>query len=652
MAVRRLTMALFLTLAVLFDLSSGAALARGDDPAGQVATARRAAQAPLAAATWVSSGLNGTSPQGLAVDPRTPTTMYAATVSGVFKSTDGGRTWRGGQGTTLAWVFTVEIDPNNSSILYAGTANDGIFKSTDGGATWHASNTGLIAPDIYAITVAPSNSNVVYAGINSSGNPGLYKSTNAGASWTAIGTNYIGASRVVGLLVDPTDANKIVVGQDGSFMYRSTDGGATFQMIGSGLPTDCCGGGGATSPPAIFSLVMHPTAPSTLFTGGYRGIHWSVNNGTNWTRRSTGLGDEWVNALVFNPLYPSIMYASTTTMGDPVYVTTNGGQDWEPLVDTPGGNWITLLGSALGTPPVLFAASGGDLLRLDLESGPTPIDGVVQQIGATGTYLPADPRAPAGVYRILFTFRNASQRTFADLQARITALTVGHILANRDGAPTSTPAGVGAILSIQGGTLGSDGMLSPNETFSQVVDVGLQRREAFQIKFTGIGVPVQIGAQAASERSSRQSSTAILEASAEFTPTLDEQPSPLPTPTVPTPGPQPPKPAACSPRPKIEVRTAQDGAGQLIATVTTEATSARPDNALKAVRVTGLSNATVQVVGGAAITGGSAYTPPPGQREARLLVTREQPGPMTAHLEIEDSCGTHTTFVGAGAGVR
>ncbi|MGE3272901.1 MAG: TolB family protein [Chloroflexota bacterium] len=300
-------------------------------------------------------------------------------------------------------------------------------------------------------------------------------------------------------------------------------------------------------------------------------------------------------------------------------------------------------------------------------SPPIPITGSLSQTGASGTYFPSDPRAPAGVYRITFGFQNTSTQTFTDLQAKITELTGGHSVVNRDGAPSSSPAGVGSIISVAATVLGSDGNLAPNESFSLVIDVGLQRRESFRIAFTGTGAPVNpaaADAAATGANRSRRAPADILSAAGEFSPEMAATtPTPgvtatptatLPATTMPpvtaTPGPG--APAACAPRPKIDVKTAQVGTGQIEATISTETTAAVPDNALQAVRLAGLVNAQVQVVGGAPLGDQQAYTPPTGSREVKLLVTREQPGPMTANLEIQDGCGTHRTFVGAGAGVR
>lgn len=339
--------------------------------------------------------------------------------------------------------------------------------------------------------------------------------------------------------------------------------------------------------------------------------------------------------------------SATTTVGTPAATTT-----------ATATSTATASATATATPLPTVPT-----ITTPLPGTPVPVDALVQQISASGSYLPSDPRAPAGVYRVTFRFQNVSPQTFADLQARITQLTGGHIIVNRDGAPSSTPAGVGSVVSVPGAALGLDGHLVPTETFTQVIEIGLQRREPFRITFTGTGVSVgatSTSARADSAAVQRAGASTILTASADFAPgSAEETGSPGPTRTM-TPSPQGAapsstliaSPSACTPRPTIEVRTTQVGPGQIEAIITTEATSGSPANSLRSIRLTGRNNADLRVVGGPPLSEQSPYAPNSGTREIRLLVTRAQPGPMTAHLTIEDSCGSHVTFVGAGGGIR
>src|SRR6266852_4984349 len=84
---------------------------------------------------WTSLGPGDAFVNALAIDPRTPTTLYAAG-DGVFKSTDGGNTWSAvNTGLTTPYVDTLAIDPRTPTTLYAGTVAGGVLTSTDGGNT-------------------------------------------------------------------------------------------------------------------------------------------------------------------------------------------------------------------------------------------------------------------------------------------------------------------------------------------------------------------------------------------------------------------------------------------------------------------------------------------------------------------------------------
>ena len=85
----------------------------------------------------------------LAIDPATPTTLYAGTNSdGMFKSTNGGGNWSAvNTGLTATGVHTLAIDPTTPTTLYAGTYGGGVFKSTNGGGNWSAVNTGLTSAE-------------------------------------------------------------------------------------------------------------------------------------------------------------------------------------------------------------------------------------------------------------------------------------------------------------------------------------------------------------------------------------------------------------------------------------------------------------------------------------------------------------------------
>jgi len=115
---------------------------------------------------WTSLGPEGGSISALAIDPATPTTLYAGTfLAGVFKSTNGGESWSAANtGLINTYVYALAIDPKTPTTLYAGTYGGGVFKSTNGGESWSAVNTGLISTYISDLEIDPKTPTILYAG--------------------------------------------------------------------------------------------------------------------------------------------------------------------------------------------------------------------------------------------------------------------------------------------------------------------------------------------------------------------------------------------------------------------------------------------------------------------------------------------------------
>ena len=143
----------------------------------------------------------------LVFDPTTPTTLYAATqFGGVYKSEDGGTTWRylrgsGFGGRSLAIASTTPT----TLYVYGGR---GVYKSADGGETWRAVNRGLELGEtkwVYALSIDPTNPRVVFAGTRN----GVYKSENGGDTWRKVAGS---VTEINALSIDPTNSQVIVAG--------------------------------------------------------------------------------------------------------------------------------------------------------------------------------------------------------------------------------------------------------------------------------------------------------------------------------------------------------------------------------------------------------------------------------------------------------
>ena len=171
---------------------------------------------------------------------------------GVFKTTDGGKTWNKvlyiDENTGCA---DLEIDPKNPNILYAAmwshrrypdffdsgfTGTSGLYKSTDGGTTWNKIHNGLPKTTLgrIGIAAAPSNPNVLYASVEAKDQKGLFKSTDAGANWKLVNSDFNNGVRPFyfsRIVVDPKYDSILV--KCAFTPIISTDGGKKFRAIGS-----------------------------------------------------------------------------------------------------------------------------------------------------------------------------------------------------------------------------------------------------------------------------------------------------------------------------------------------------------------------------------------------------------------------------------
>jgi photosystem II stability/assembly factor-like uncharacterized protein len=197
----------------------------------------------------------GTVVSALAIDPRSPNTVYAVSadesthyasgsarfyLSRIFKSTDRGERWRA-VGTVqklsvnarpgaiirqTVFMSPLALDLAHSRILYAG--GRGVLKSIDGGANWQPS--GLAHSTVYALELDPETSTTLYAGTDK----GLFMSTNGGASWHRSPAPLQDAP-VKAVAIDREQPLTVYAGTDGG-VFRSTDGGHTWHPFGGQLP--------------------------------------------------------------------------------------------------------------------------------------------------------------------------------------------------------------------------------------------------------------------------------------------------------------------------------------------------------------------------------------------------------------------------------
>ena len=247
----------------------------------------------------------------IAVNENNPKEYYVAVASGgVWKTSNAGNTYQPIFDSQSSFsIGCVTIDPNNEHVVWVGTGEnnnqrsvaygDGIYKSLDGGKSWK--NMGLKTSEhIGMIAVHPKNSNVVFAAAygplwKEGGDRGLYKTTNGGDEWELVlkVDEHTGINEIH---LDPRDPSVMyatshqrrrhvftyVGGGPGSQIYKSTDGGENWKKLGGGLPSSIKGRIGMDISPAdpdiLYALVEAEMDKQGLYKSTDRGESWKKVN--------------------------------------------------------------------------------------------------------------------------------------------------------------------------------------------------------------------------------------------------------------------------------------------------------------------------------------------------------------------------------------
>ena len=252
-------------------------------------------------------------------------------------------------GGRVAAVAGVPGEPN---VYYVGAGGGGVFKTVDGGLTWKAIFEHEATASIGAIAIAPSNPNYVWVGTGEGnirndlidGN-GVYFSADAGNSWKFMGL--AGTQQITDILVDPNDSNTVFVGALGHAwgpnadrgVFKTTDGGRTWKKVL--YVNDSTG---------VSDLEMAPGNPSVLFAcmWQFRRYPWTMMDGgpDSAIYRSTDGGDTWKkltkgmpegplgrSAVAIAPSNPNHIYALIAAKHGMLWQSTDMGDSWTAVSD-------------------------------------------------------------------------------------------------------------------------------------------------------------------------------------------------------------------------------------------------------------------------------------------------------------------------------
>src|SRR5262249_33994377 len=283
----------------------------------------------------------------LAVVESNPHIIYVATASGgLWKTTNNGTTWEPlFDNESHSSIGDVTLAPSNPDIVWVGTGEqnnrqssswgNGVYKSTDGGKTW--TNMGLKdSHHIGRIVIHPSNPNIVYVAAaghlwGPNKERGLYKTTDGGKSWT--NTKFINQDTgFIDVAMDPEDANVLYAaayqrrrtpfgfngGGPGSGLYKTTDGGSTWTKLTAGLPAGDAGRIGID----IYRKDSKIVYVTYEHIGG--GVFRSDNKGLTWKK---------MNEINPRPIYYSQIRIDPQNdqrvyvLGASMYISENGGKN-------------------------------------------------------------------------------------------------------------------------------------------------------------------------------------------------------------------------------------------------------------------------------------------------------------------------------------
>jgi photosystem II stability/assembly factor-like uncharacterized protein len=300
--------------------------------------------------TWRAANRGNTaiSALRLAMDPLAPATLYvAAQQGGVFKTIDSAENWSAANtGLSGVVVSTVAVDPVQPLNVYAGTAQHGVYKSTDGGALWIPANLGLIVP-IDALAVDPSAPSTLYV----AGVTGLFKSIDAGTTWFASGNGLTSNAHVI--TVDPRASSIVYVGTDSASIYKSIDGGQSWAPASTGLTPDGSIADIAIDPRDSNRLLV---AQRSFFLGD--AIFLTENGGATWTELPgvvTGLG----SAVAFHPTVATTLFGGVTISAfrGSFLKSTDGGQSWTESTRGLSGSLVTPVAADPFAPGTAYSSA-------------------------------------------------------------------------------------------------------------------------------------------------------------------------------------------------------------------------------------------------------------------------------------------------------
>ena len=313
-----------------------------------------------------------------------------STGRGVYKSTDGGQTWTFAGLYNAGQIGAVRIHPTNPNIVWAAAVGDafkanaerGVFKTTDGGGTWR--KVLFLSEQVGAmdVEVQPGNPNVVYAWmsrlerkpwtiISGSRDGGFYKSTDGGEHFaktaTGLPSGLIGKANLAVTAARPDRVYALIEALPGGGFYRSDDAGQMWVLVNSQPSL-------LQRPFYYTTLGADPTNADVVYAGA-EGFFKSTDAGKTFSSLRTPHGDN--HDIWINPRDGNIMIQSNDGGAN---VSTDGGRTWSSQMNQPTseiyGVWLDkqfpykVYGAQQDSTTIIISSQANPFVREDWRTGP------------------------------------------------------------------------------------------------------------------------------------------------------------------------------------------------------------------------------------------------------------------------------------------
>ena len=325
--------------------------------------------------------------------------VFAGTEKGgfIFESDEARKDWTVSEPVLAGWkVQDITIDPRDGNTLYAAVSSwvygPCIQVSKDGGKTWtqlengpaYAEDAGRKLTAVW--TVAPardSEPDTLYAGVAEAG---LFVSRDKGGSWEELSLNNhptreewspgAGGLCCHTIIFHPSDPNRMWVAISAVGVFRTDDGGKTWNVKNVNLPIAIEGKQHKEVGSCVHRMVIDPTNPNRLYQQNHMGLYATEDGGDTWEVRQEGLPSDFGFPMVMHPHDPNTLYVVPQISGEyrypkdgqmAVYRSSDAARGWHPLTDgLPANAYTGVMRQAMATDTcedagIYFGTTAGDV---------------------------------------------------------------------------------------------------------------------------------------------------------------------------------------------------------------------------------------------------------------------------------------------------